>query len=122
MPTNFALIQAFHQRFDPVNEHGEALESLLTRRMAYITEEVREAAAATEALRTNPTNPQAKANLAKELTDILHVTYGYLHLLNIDADAAFAEVHRSNMSKTPNPQGKAIKGETYTPANMEKFV
>ena len=121
MTTNFARIKQFHAKFDPTGAN-EPLDNLLTRRIAYITEEVREAAEAAEALRQAPTSTTAKANLAKELVDILHVTYGFLHLLNIDADAAFTEVHRSNMSKTPNPQGKAIKGENYTPANMEQFV
>lgn len=119
--SNFARIKQFHERFDPTGA-SESLDNLLTRRLAYIAEEVRETNEATEALRHSPTDATAKANLVKELVDVLHVTYGFLHLLGVDADAAFTEVHRSNMSKTPNPQGKAIKGPDYTPANMEQFV
>ena len=129
--SNFALIKQFHERFDPPGQ-GESLDDLLPRRLAYLMEEVQEAAQAADQLfaATDPEQPKQneatiralKADLVKELTDILQVTYGFLHLLDVDADAAFAEVHKSNMSKTPNPQGKAIKGEGYTKAEMEKFV
>ncbi|PZP39643.1 MAG: hypothetical protein DI585_03530 [Pseudomonas fluorescens] len=124
--SNFALIKQFHEKFDPTGQ-GEAVTDLLTRRIGYMAEEFRESAEAAEALLlaqdTDPvTIAKAKAHLAKELVDVLQVTYGFLHLLDVDADAAFAEVHRSNMSKTPNPQGKAIKGENYTPAYMEQFI
>lgn len=126
MPSNFALIQQFHEKFDPVGQ-GEALSNLLTRRVQYMFEEFKETAAAAEALLlaqdTDPaTIKTAKAHLVKELADVLNVTYGFLNLLEVDADAAFAEVHRSNMSKTPNSGGKAIKGESYSPAEMEQFV
>jgi predicted HAD superfamily Cof-like phosphohydrolase len=127
---NFALIQQFHEKFDPQNA-AESLDALLPRRLAYLLDETQEAAEAADNLyaAVDPANPSApetirecKAHLVKELVDVLQVTYGFLHLLNIDADAAFAEVMRSNMSKTPNPGGKALKGETYSQAEMEQFV
>lgn len=129
--SNFTLIKQFHERFDPAGT-GESLDDLLPRRLAYLMEEVQEAAQAADQLfsATDPEQPkqsadtirELKAELVKELVDILHVTYGFLHLLEIDADAAFAEVHRSNMSKTPNPGGKALKGEGYFKAEMEQFL
>ena len=33
------------------------------------------------------------------LTDILYVTYGFFKVIGVDADQAFNEVHRSNLSK-----------------------
>lgn len=128
--SNFQLIKQFHEKFDPINA-DEPLDALLPRRLAYMFEEFQEAAEAADKLfaAADPTQPQSpetvrqlKAEVVKELTDILHVTYGFLHLLQVDADAAFAEVHKSNMSKTPNPGGKAVKDDSYTPAEMEKFV
>lgn len=119
MPTNFARVQEFHNSFDP---QPLPLEHLLPRRLSFLLEEVREVTEASEALAAAPQNKQAKAHLVKELVDVLYITYGTLELLRVDADAAFAEVHRSNMSKTPNPHGKAIKGEAYQPAQMEQFV
>lgn len=128
--SNFALIKQFHAKFDPTNT-GETLDDLLPRRLGYLLEETQEAAEAadnlfaavdTEAPATPETVRECKAHLVKELVDVLQVTYGFLHLLNVDADAAFAEVMRSNMSKTPNAGGKAIKGEGYTKADMEQFL
>lgn len=128
---NFDLIKQFHEKFDPINT-DESLESLIPRRLGYLLEELQEAATASDeyfglamdeklsqdaaAMKT------AKAAMVKELIDVLHVTYGFLHMVGVDADAAFTEVHNSNMSKTPNPGAKAVKGEAYTPANMEKFL
>lgn len=128
--SNFALIKQFHEKFDPANT-GETLDDLLPRRLAYMLEEAKEAAEAADNLfaAIDPAHPaapetvrQCKAELVKELVDLLQVTYGFLHLMNIDAEAAFAEVMRSNMSKTPNAGGKAIKGEGYVKADMEQFV
>lgn len=125
-PNNFDLIKEFHQRFDPQNE-AEPIAELLTRRVQYMFEEFKETGEAAEAyLLAQDTDPATlratKANLVKELIDVLQVTYGFLHLMNVDANAAFAEVHRSNMSKNPNPGGKAVKGPGYTVAQMERFV
>lgn len=129
--SNFQLIKQFHAKFDPINA-SETLDNLIPRRLQYLLEEVQEAATAADNLftATDPDQPAQspetirtlKAELTKELIDVLQVTYGFLHLMHIDADAAFAEVMRSNMSKTPNPGHKAIKGESYTPAQMEQFV
>lgn len=49
--------------------------------------------------------------------------------LEMDFNGAFAEVHRSNMSKLGldgkpvlRADGKVLKGPNYSPANMEAFV
>lgn len=124
MTTNFARIKQFHASFDPPNP-AETLENLLARRIAYLVSETQETVeAADECLQATTAQElkTAKAHLVKELIDVIQVSYGFLHLLQVDADAAFAEVHASNMSKTPNPGGKALKGDTYQPAQMEQFV
>lgn len=54
-------------------------------------------------------------SVADALADILYVTYGTALHFGIDLDAAFREVHRSNMSKTPAGNGKATKGTHYSP-------
>ena len=65
-------------------------------------------------------------NVAKELTDILYVTYGMGASLGIDLDACFTEVHRSNLSKLENGKviyredGKVMKGKNYTPPDMKR--
>lgn len=63
------------------------------------------------------------------LVDILYFTYGSLIELGVDADAAFAEVHKANMSKLGSDgkpiyreDGKVMKGPNYSPPNIARFV
>lgn len=59
-------------------------------------------------------------DLAKELADLKYVIEGTAVTFGIDLDRAYAEVHRSNMTKTPaSDGGKATKGPGYSPANIE---
>ena len=66
-----------------------------------------------------------KIALAKELADLLYVTYGAAAAFGIDIDKVFAEVHKSNMSKLDsegNPvyreDGKVTKGPNYKPPDL----
>lgn len=64
------------------------------------------------------------------LLDILVVTVGALHSLGVDAEAAWNEVIRSNMSKVDpvtgkvikRSDGKVLKPDTYSPPQLEQFV
>lgn len=67
--------------------------------------------------------------LAKELADLLVVTYGLADRFGIDMDKVFAEVHRSNMSKLDEngkpiyrEDGKVLKSDRYSPANIEAVL
>lgn len=69
------------------------------------------------------------ADLAKELADLLVVTYGTARAFGIDIDAVFEEVHRSNMSKLGEDgkpiyreDGKVLKGSLYRPADVESVL
>lgn len=62
----------------------------------------------------------------KEACDIIYVLHGWMIENGIDSDAAFAEVHRSNMSKVWDDgtvkyreDGKVLKPPTYSPADIE---
>lgn len=64
-------------------------------------------------------------HIAKELCDLIYVCIGTGLAYGIDMDKAFAEVHRSNMTKFPvdgkikrRPDGKIIKPDCYEPADM----
>jgi predicted HAD superfamily Cof-like phosphohydrolase len=116
--SNFKLIQQFHAKFDP---DPAIYTDLLGCRRELIEEEVAELFEAMEEVKAE-NSKAARAHLIKELCDVLYLTYGTLELLRVDADAAFAEVHRSNMSKTPVPGKKAQKLKGYQPAQMEQFV
>lgn len=67
--------------------------------------------------------------VAKELTDLLYVAYWLSARIGIDIDAAFREVHKSNMSKR-GPDGKALiredgkvmKGPNYVPPDLSYIV
>ena len=60
-------------------------------------------------------------SLAKELADVLVVTYGAALEFGIDLDAVFAEVHRSNMTKVGGPvraDGKQLKPVGWQPPDI----
>lgn len=70
-------------------------------------------------------------NIAKELCDLLYVTYGTIltYGLQDKIEECFNEVHRSNMSKlgkNGKPQyredGKLLKGDNYSPANIIRVL
>lgn len=56
------------------------------------------------------------------LADLAYVVYGAAVHFGIDLDGAIAEVHRSNMTKSPAGDGKAVKGPSYSPPNLVGLV
>lgn len=67
--------------------------------------------------------------LAKELADLLYVTYGCALEFGIDLDAVFAKVHASNMSKlgedgqaVRRDDGKILKGPNYRPVDYDTLL
>lgn len=69
------------------------------------------------------------AALAKELADVLVVTYGAAAEFGIDLDTVLREVHHSNMSKLDHDgrpihreDGKVLKGPNYQPPNIERLL
>jgi predicted HAD superfamily Cof-like phosphohydrolase len=78
-----------------------------------IEEEAHEAA---EAIRAND-----RLAIAKELGDVVVVTYGAAITHGLDLDLATLLVHQSNMTKTPGnlrEDGKLLKGPHYQPPDM----
>jgi len=64
----------------------------------------------------NETRPE----VIKEACDLLWVTYGLLHTLNVDPDQAFDRIAASNYSKFPftKVEGKVQKGPDYEAPNL----
>lgn len=65
--------------------------------------------------------------LAKELIDLLYVTYGMLYFMGIDADKLFDIVHENNLTKVVkgviiNSEGKVEKPEWYRPIDMSEVI
>lgn len=65
--------------------------------------------------------------MADGFGDLLYVTYGSAAACGIPIEAVFAEIHRSNMTKTIEPitygkNGKIMKGVNYQPPRLERIV
>jgi predicted HAD superfamily Cof-like phosphohydrolase len=64
--------------------------------------------------------------IAREIADVLYVTYGTAWAFGIDADAAFAEVHRAAMKKMNaglrREDGKILKPPGFVPPDMTRAV
>lgn len=74
-------------------------------------------------------SPGTLEDVAKELADLVIVTYGTAASLGIDLDEAVRRVHDSNMTKVDdngNPlfreDGKLLKGPNYEPPDMSGVV
>jgi predicted HAD superfamily Cof-like phosphohydrolase len=68
-------------------------------------------------------------NLTKELADLRYVIEGAAVSLGLPLDEAYAEVHRSNMSKLGadgkpiyRQDGKVLKGPNYSEADMSSLL
>lgn len=65
------------------------------------------------------------AHIAKELADLIYVTYGTAITFGINLDPCLEEVHRSNMDKVwpdgkihMREDGKILKPETWEPPDL----
>ncbi|MEV4178402.1 hypothetical protein [Nonomuraea sp. NPDC049709] len=124
-------VAEFRETFD--GEAEAERPELAEHRRTLLVEEAREAAEAltdlAKALRTGDDPLTAYKAVAKELADVLYVTYGAADALGIDLPAVFAEVHRSNMSKLDadgrvlrRADGKVLKGPGYRPPILDDLV
>ncbi|MCU4746280.1 MULTISPECIES: MazG nucleotide pyrophosphohydrolase domain-containing protein [unclassified Streptomyces] len=124
-------VAEFREMFDgqAVGNRPETAEH----RRTLLDEEAHEAAEAltalAKALRTGEDPLGAYRAVAKELADVLYVTYGTADALGIDLPAVFTEVHRSNMSKVDaegrvlrRQDGKVLKGPGYQPPVLDGLV
>lgn len=114
------LVREFHAAFGVDRGVTDQIRELRAR---LIAEEAQEAV---DALKADPIDREA---VAKELADLLVVTYGAADVLGIDLGEAFRRVHESNMSKlgpdgTPvrRPDGKILKGPHYREPDMSEAV
>ena len=120
--TNVALVREFHNRFGLASDMDiDDDPKLVELRLNLIAEEYHEVCTAFAS--------GSKHDVAKELCDLLYVTYGALIAFGMDADKCFAEVHRSNMSKLTaegkvlyRDDGKVMKSAEFTPADLTKVL
>jgi predicted HAD superfamily Cof-like phosphohydrolase len=120
--TNADMVYEFHEVFGlPTNGDVDNEPKLIELRLKLIQEEWDEVKRAFAS--------ETKYDIAKELCDLLYVTYGALISFGMDPDMCFREVHRSNMSKLDdnglpiyNEYGKVIKGPNYSQADMKMVL
>ena len=116
----------FHSIFDCTRNQkfeSNSLEDteLLLLRRRLINEEVEEVF---DAIRS-----KNKADILKELVDVVVVCVGMADTYGWDFDTAFERVHKSNMSKLDDDgrpirrsDGKVIKSNNYKPPNLSDLV
>lgn len=115
-----AAVHEFHERFNTrPNPHWEFDPLIL--RLDLIAEEVNELF-----FEFNNHSNIDKEKVAKELADLLYVTFGMADSLGIPIDEVFRRVHESNMSKLGpdgkpiyRDDGKVLKGPNYKEPDLE---
>ena len=116
MKKELHLVREFHEKFhDSIQETPANIGiDRATFRYNLIKEELEEYIPSVE--------KNDVPNIAKELADILYAVYGTVieHGLQDKIEAIFAEVHRSNMSKSYH-ELKMIKGDGYIEADTKKY-
>jgi predicted HAD superfamily Cof-like phosphohydrolase len=136
-PSKLDMVREFHRAFGATSPTTvEEFTALCALRAALISEESRETIEALIGIGSVVKLEAAahvikrrKAELLKELCDLLYVVYGTADRLELNIDAAFAAVHLNNMSKL-GPDGKPIvradgkfmKPEGYQPVDLSHLV
>lgn len=115
--TTIEQVREFHRAF--VTQPDEVIQKC---RLALLKEELKELEDAMTA--------GDRLGILDALTDLQYVLDGTYIVFSMDhlKDEAFAEVHRSNMSKLGpdgkpiyREDGKVLKGPNYRPPNLEQF-
>lgn len=129
------VVREFHEAFDLDRPEGPTIPSqdLVRLRMRLIREEYEEVSTDfKKLLQKDLTYAEAipiMRDLLKELADLRYVTEGAAVALGLDIEAAYKEVHRSNMSKLGEDgkpiyraDRKVLKGPNYTEADLSQIV
>lgn len=134
--SNFNKVKEFHLAFGlpverlpkvPDRQRVNLRWKLINEEHAEVSEEFQWAMRSTNgSARPEAREAEVVKRLAKELADVLYVTYGAALEFGIDLDAVFAEVHSSNMSKLGEDgkpiyrhDGKVMKGQNYHEADLD---
>lgn len=115
---NQDLVRTFHRLFgyDVNDEPTKRTMHELDFRYSLLLEEWRELRGELQYV-----TPDVTA-VAHEAADLMYVLYGMACEMGFDLDACFREVHKANMTKDRNDNGKAIKGDRFVPADVGSVV
>lgn len=118
--SSYELVRDFHKAFSAPLDKPLVVDAQLELRIDLIAEE------ANELLNELEKPVISKAAVAKELADLLYVTYSFAATYGIDIDEVFYQVHKSNLSKLGangkpvyREDGKVMKGPDYKPPQLE---
>lgn len=119
MRSAIEMVRAFHEKFNaPIGDIDRPDISSRTRlRLALIHEELKELESAIDS--------SDLIEVTDALADLAYVVIGAAVEWGIDLAPVFAEVHRSNMTKTPGNQredGKILKGAAFEPPRIAEIV
>lgn len=115
------MVREFHQKF--IVDTGVPIEKVKSVRVPLLVEELNELVLAI--------NEEDELGILDALTDLQYVLDGTYIAFGLDKvkDAAFKEVHRSNMSKLDKDgkaivraDGKILKPEGWTKPELEQFI
>ena len=113
------------EMLDNISHYGFVKKKLWDMQTDLIEEEAAEFLEAADEVYADPENNQRRAELLKELCDLVFVCYQFAAAFNLDLDEALRRVYESNMSKLDEQgkpiyreDGKVLKGPNYLPPDL----
>ena len=118
--------EAFGQEMLPnISRYGFIKKQLWNLQIDLIKEEAQEFVEAADEVFADPENDKRRAEMLKELGDLVFVCYQFAAAFNLDLDETLRRIYESNMSKLDeqgNPiyraDGKVLKGPNYEPPDL----
>ena len=117
------------ETLDNISQFGFIKKQLWDMQVGLVEEESKEFIEAAGECFADPENVDRRAELLKELSDLVFVCYQFAAAFNLDLDKAMTLVFESNMSKLDEqgnpifrPDGKVLKGPNYAPPNLIECV
>ena len=113
------------EMLENISHYGFIKQKLWDMQIDLVEEEAAEFLHAADELFGDPENDRRRAELLKELCDLVFVCYQFAATYNLDLDEALRRVFESNMSKLDESgkpiyreDGKVLKGPNYTPPDL----
>ena len=118
--------EVFNQEtLDNISQFGFVKKQLWDMQVGLVEEESKEFIEAAGECFADPENVDRRADLLKELSDLVFVCYQFAAAFNLDVDKAMTLVFESNMSKLDEQgkpifraDGKVLKGPNYAPPHL----
>ena len=122
--------EVFQQEtLDNISQFGFIKKQLWDMQVGLVEEESKEFIDAAGECFADPENVDRRAELLKELSDLVFVCYQFAAAFNLDLDKAMTLVFESNMSKLDEQgkpifraDGKVLKGPNYAPPKLTECL